>query len=217
MGAHADCYIAWHQILSHGSSPVCATEKDTELPDIHNFRVIDMNKLNWTSMFLARRDIPSPPPPAPNSCNLIMGPYGDKTDGDAFDDLAYSAWGKMPITRISYRATTNESMVYALQFTYGSTAAPQHGGALGTAGEFELKSGEQITGAVVQFDDTTILAITFETNKKRALTIGSPQQGAGQARATPCPASSGSAGKYRLIAIAGRFDIRVRSLSLIWA
>ncbi|GIM02330.1 hypothetical protein Vretimale_7210 [Volvox reticuliferus] len=218
-GALERLAILWSDTKFCMSTQCVPMRKDSDLPDIHNFRVIDLQNVNFTSMYLERHGNPSPPPPMPQSCNLIMGPYGDTSDGFAFDDLAYSSWGKTPITKIFYRAsaTLSESLVFALRLSYGNTATTQHGGDLGEAGEFELQYGEHITGAIIQYDETTVFAISFETNKKRTLTVGALRNGVGQARANPCPASSEHVGKYRLIAIAGTADIRVRSITMVWA
>ncbi|EFJ46405.1 hypothetical protein VOLCADRAFT_105533 [Volvox carteri f. nagariensis] len=208
-GALERLTVLWTETTFCMSTQCVPMRKDgSELPDIHNFRVIDLGKTNFTNMFIERSAYASPPPPKPDACNLIMGPYGDTTDGSAFDDLAYASWGKSPITRIYYRAGTSatESMVYALKLTYGSTATVQHGSDLGEAGEYELEAGEQIIGALVQFDETTVFAISFETNRKRSLTIGAFREGVAQARANPCPAAGS---RFLVPMIFGRISLSV--------
>ncbi|GLI67228.1 hypothetical protein VaNZ11_011166 [Volvox africanus] len=181
--------------------------------DLDRVRHIDIQRQNFTALFLERHQQLLQPPPT--ACNLIMGPYGADSEGEFFDDLPYASWGKNVITRIVHKAS---EYIDSIQVVYGSTPARVHGGNDGgEANDHMVEGGEFINAAVVYYDDTAVHGIALSTNVGRRIIIGNLRDGVRRAVATPCPADKRHHGRYRLIAFAGTSDRYLRSVTLLWS
>ncbi|GIL53350.1 hypothetical protein Vafri_8971 [Volvox africanus] len=181
--------------------------------DLDRVRRIDIQRQNFTALFLERHRQLLPPPST--DCSLIMGPYGADSEGEFFDDLPYASWGKNVITRIVHKA---REYIDSIQVVYGSTPARVHGGNDGgEANDNMVEGGEFINAAVVYYDDTAVHGIALSTSVGRRITIGNLRDGVRRAVATPCPADKRHRGRYRLIAFAGTSDRYLRSVTLLWS
>ncbi|EFJ46442.1 hypothetical protein VOLCADRAFT_93238 [Volvox carteri f. nagariensis] len=173
--------------------------KFAEEADLDKGRVIDLASVNYTGIFLDRLKNPPPPPPKPPTCNLIMGPYGSTADGHLFDDLAMSAFGQNPITKIRYSNTT---AMESLQVEYASRPGLIRGVQNNTV-DVAFASGEAIDRAIVFFTFKEVKGMIFTTSTGRNVSLG--------------VTDGEEAGKYRLISFAGTADKTLRSVSLVWA
>ncbi|KAG2484835.1 hypothetical protein HYH03_016402 [Edaphochlamys debaryana] len=161
-----------------------------------------------------------PPPASPvrsaSPCIVTTESYGDSS-GTPFDDTDLAAGGNNPITRITaYYGLLLDS----LQVTYGSTAAPQHGGTAGGGPyRYELNTDERISKATVYTSKrfNTVARIEFETSQGRTITIGADGPDYKKWRTANPAAPEGCEGRTRqLIAIKGSNVEYLTSIALVW-
>ncbi|GFR42846.1 hypothetical protein Agub_g3804 [Astrephomene gubernaculifera] len=224
-GALQELEAIWNDTKRDMATDCIPLGTRSEEADLEKVRSVDLRLVNYTQMFLEDRRQPSQQPTVPRLCNLLMGPYGVVDYGTAFDDLRFAALGKNTITALTYTAN---STVNSLQFTYGSgsgnVTATVHGRPFGNHSSVVFQPGEHITHGVVYYDSDGVIKLVLTTNKQRNTTIGGRTFSTNmlesgkihQAVATPCPNDLAYAGRFRLIAIAGTSDIRIRSISFLW-
>ncbi|GIL82322.1 hypothetical protein Vretimale_7286 [Volvox reticuliferus] len=212
-GALDELQSLWRDTKSCMKMTWVPLKKYAEEADLEKYRAVDLASVNYTDIFLEHLKHPSSTPSKPATCNLIMGPYGASYEGMAFDDLSLSAFGKNPITTITYSNTTE---LQSLQVEYGSKPGLSHGTPNATS-TVTLSSDETIDHVIVYFSEKAVSGMLLTTSNGRNVSMGviEPEHGS-YAWATPCPGDADRAGKYRLISFAGTADKVVRSVTLVW-